>query len=340
MTKPKVAIRAVILATLGPVLATFLTGCSPAQPSKTEHLIVQLPLYPQGSDGFLFLALKKKMFEKAGLDVEILDGRGSNYAIQLVTSNHADIGSATLTPVVFADQRGADAVVIAELWPNMGPAVIAAKGTGIASPSDLKGKRVALASAGPWPALLPSFLAKFGMTEKDLQLQYVDVNAIFSTYASKQVDAILTIDTGFSEAQPLRDSVMLRGDHYGVDLPGAGLFTTQSALSGPKRAAIARFMAVCLQALDDEYAGHQDEAVDAILSERPNTKLPRKKLREQVDMFEPAYRAFKIQGVPQGTMAPEKWARHIAYMKSIGMLKGDVDTSKLYTNSLLTTASK
>jgi NitT/TauT family transport system substrate-binding protein len=336
MTKSKVAIRSALLG----AFALGLSGCGQRAPSNTEHLILQLPLYPQGTEAYLFLAEKKKLFEKAGLDVEILDGRGSNYAIQLVTSNHADIGSGTLTPLIFADQRGADAVTIAELWPEVGPALIAAKDSGIKSPADLRGKRVAIASAGPWPALLPSFLAKFGMTEKDVQLQYVDVNAIFSTYASKQVDAILTVDTGMTEAQPLRDSVMMRGDEFGIDLPGSGLFTTQAALSGPKRAAIAKFLAACLEALEYEYDGHEDEAVDAVTALRPNAKLSKQKLKEQIDFYKPQYEALKAKGATPGAIDGEKWKRHIAYMKAIGMLKGDIDVTKLYTNDLLPPAKK
>src|SRR5262249_38935971 len=68
-------------------------GLALAHPAAAlDKLTVQLAFYPQGPQAYLFVAQTKGWFEKAGLQVELLDGRGSNYSMQVVSSGHADIG--------------------------------------------------------------------------------------------------------------------------------------------------------------------------------------------------------------------------------------------------------
>jgi NitT/TauT family transport system substrate-binding protein len=325
------------LAALSLGAAAPLAACSPKAATSVTPLTVQLSIYPQGTDAYLFLAQQKGWFKDAGLNVDIVDGRGSNYSMQVLTSGHADVGVGTLTPLVFADQRGAKAVAVAEFWPLLGPAVIAGKDTGIAAPADLKGKKVAIAAAGPWPPLLSSFLAKFNLTQNDLNLMYVDINSLFSMYISKQVDAILTADTAITETGPRRPSVLLRASDYGVNLPGTGMFSTQDILAGPKAPAIARFMAVCVKAFDYLYDGHEDEAASTVMALRPTEKLTKAVLLSQMDLYKDRFQADRKIAVP-GTMEAKKWADQIAYMKSINMLKGDVNVDSLYTNKFLPSA--
>jgi NitT/TauT family transport system substrate-binding protein len=304
-----------------------------------EPLTVQLAFYPQGPQAYLFLAKDKGWFDKAGLAVELLDGRGSNYSMQVVSSGHADIGEGQLTPMASAREKGARVKAIAEWFKKDGPALVVPQESAINSPADLKGKKAVLIAAGPWPPLLDSFLKQFGMTQSDLTLMYVDSTALFSTYATGAADAMLTVDLAFSEANPRRASRLMSAVDYGVKLPGDGLYVTEDTLA-QKQATLTKFIAVCIAALDYIYDGHEAEAVDAIKAQRPELKLTPETLRFQVDMYRPLRFSPATEGHPVGWQSGEDWKERIAFMTQIGLLKAGYDSGDFFTNAFIDASAK
>ena len=300
-----------------------------------DRLTVQTAFYPQGPQAYLFLAQEKGWFEKAGLQVEILDGRGSNYSVQVLSSGHADVGEGELLPLVFARDAGIPIKVVAEWYKHEGPTIIVPRESPIQTPKDLKGKKVLLTAAGPWPPLIDPFLKPFGLTKSDLSLIYVDSTALFTIYASGQVDALMTVDLAFSEADPLRPSRNLRAVDYGLRLPGNGLYVTEDMLA--KRAEVLRrFLKVCGDALAYTYIdGHADEAAEAIRTQRPNTKLPFEHLKMQVDMFKAFLARPDGTGKPIGWQSPQEWADQVGYIKDAHMLAHDHTPAEFYTNDLI-----
>jgi len=313
-------------------LAGALAWSSPAL--ALDHLTVQTAFYPQGPQAYLFLAQEKGWFDKAGLQVEILDGRGSNYSVQVLSSGHADVGEGELLPLVFARDAGIPIKVVAEWYEHEGPTIIVPKDSPIQTPKDLKGKKVLLTAAGPWPPLIDPFLKPFGLTKGDLSLVYVDSTALFTIYASGQVDALMTVDLAFSEADPLRPSRNLRAVDYGVKLPGNGLYVTEETLA-KRPEVLRRFLKVCGDALAYTYVdGHPDEAAEAIRKQRPNTKLPLEHLKMQVDMFK-AFLAHPAGGKPIGWQSPQEWAEQIAFIKDAHMLTHEHTAAEFYSNDLI-----
>jgi NitT/TauT family transport system substrate-binding protein len=297
-----------------------------------DHLSVQTAFYPQGPQAYLFLAKDKGWFEQAGLDVEILDGRGSNFSMQVLSSGHADIGEGQLTPIGPARDKGAKVKVIAEWFKKDGPAILVPAESGIAGPAGLKGKKVVIIASGPWPPLLDFFLKQFGMTQNDMQLIYVDSTALFTTYASKQADAMLTVDLAFTEANPLRASKAFSALDYGVELPGDGLYATEDTIA--KRGdVLKRFIEVCSRALAYTYDGHEQEAADAIRHQRPTTKLLSERLLSQIQLYRPLRFSDSTKGKPLGWQSPKDWDARVAYMRTTGMVKAAHPSSDYFTNA-------
>jgi NitT/TauT family transport system substrate-binding protein len=304
-----------------------------------EPLSVQLAFYPQGPQAYLFLAKEKGWFDKAGLNVDLLDGRGSNYSMQVVSSGHADIGEGQLTPMASAREKGARVKAIAEWFKKDGPAVIVPQDSAIKSPADLKGKKVVLIAAGPWPPLLDSFLKQFAMTQSNVTLMYVDSTALFATYATGAADAMMTVDLAFTEANPRRASRLMSAVDYGVKLPGDGLYATEDTIA-QRKDVLARFIAVCVTAMNYIYDGHEAEAVDAIKAERPDLKLTPETLRAQVDMYKPLRFSPATKEKTAGWQSPEEWKERVGYMTQIGLLKTSADGSDFFTNAFIDAASK
>ena len=318
------------------IAALFLQA---SRADALEHLTVQMAFYPQGPQAYLFIAKDKGWFEEAGLDVEILDGRGSAYSMQVLSGGHADIGEGQLSPLASARERGADVKAIAEWYKKDGPAIIVPKESGMNSPADLKGKKVVLIAAGPWPPLLNSFFAQFGMKPTDMQLLYVDPSALFTTYATGQADAMLTVDLAFTEADPMRPSRLMSAVNYGVKLPGDGLYVTQKTLA-ERRDTLVRFLAVCGRALTYTFDGHEEEAAKAVRKLMPATKLSAEHIQHQIVQYKPLRFTEATAGKPPGWMSPADWIERIAYMKGVGILKNQHGPEDFFTNELIEAGAK
>ena len=304
-----------------------------------DKLSVQMAFYPQGPQAYLFIAKDKGWFADAGLDVDILDGRGSSYSMQVLSGGHADIGEGQLAPLVSAREHGADVKAIAEWYKKDGPAIIVPKNSDIHSPADLKGKKVVLIASGPWPPLLNAFFQQFGMKPSDMQLLYVDPTALFTTYATERADAMLSVDLAFTEADPLRASRLMSAVDYGVKLPGDGLYTTAGNLAG-KRDILVRFLRVCARAMDYVFDGHEDEAAKAVVKLKPATKLSVEHIRSQIIQYKPLRFTSSTEGKPEGWSSPSDWAERVSFMNSAGILKGNHDPSEFFTNDLIEAAEK
>jgi NitT/TauT family transport system substrate-binding protein len=257
----------------------------------------------------------------------------------VISGGHADIGEGQLAPVVPARAKGAKVKVIAEWFKKDGPAVVAALDSGVKTPADLKGKKAVIIASGPWPPLLEPFFKIFKMTPQDVSLVYVNAPALFTTYASKQVDAMLTVDLAFTEANPLRPSRLLSAADYGVRLPGDGLYVAEDTLA-KKHDALVRFLRAAQSALDYIYAGHEEEGARAIRALRPNTKLDEHHLLSQVHMYGPLRASPATKDKPTGWQSEEDWKERIAFMKGAKMLKGDHSPGEFFTDDIIAEASK
>jgi NitT/TauT family transport system substrate-binding protein len=304
-----------------------------------DHLTVQLAFYPQGPQAYVFVAKEKGWYEKAGLDVEVLEGRGSSYSMQVLSGGHADIGEGQLLPLVFARARGAAVKIVAEWYAKDGLAIVVPTDSPIREPRDLRGQKLVLTAAGPWPPLLDPFLKQFGMTQQDVSLVYVNSSALFTSYASGQGDALMTVDLAFTEANPMRASRLMTMTDYGVKVPGNGLYVTEDALA-KKRDALARFVKVSAEAMAYVYDGHAEEARVAILKQSPGLKLSPAVLDDQIAMFAALRFLPSTEGKPVGWQSPEEWDSRVAYLTSAHLLTGAHQPTEFYTNELLGDGAK
>ena len=74
----------------------------------------------------------------------------------------------------------------------------------------------------------------------------------------------------------------MRFADYGLNMPSFGLFASEEKLAA-RGEAIGRFASIVSRTWEYIYAGHEDEAADAIIAQRPQARLDRAVLRGQID---------------------------------------------------------
>jgi NitT/TauT family transport system substrate-binding protein len=130
------------------------------------------------------------LYEEAGLNVELEEGRGSAIAAQLVATGQADIGYADAGAILNVASKGAPIKIISTIWKSGQFGIISLADSGIKTPADLKGKKVAVAPGSAQSALMPLLLKENNLTESDVQIVSANQNAFLGLLTSGEVAAV------------------------------------------------------------------------------------------------------------------------------------------------------
>ena len=98
--------------------------------------------------GFM-MAKQMGLYEKAGINLTIEEGKGSGTTAQMVATGQTDVGFADAPAAMQLRTKGAPVKIVAPVLQTNGFAIISLEDSGIASPKDLVGKKLALVDDQP-----------------------------------------------------------------------------------------------------------------------------------------------------------------------------------------------
>nr|WP_315846624.1 ABC transporter substrate-binding protein [uncultured Achromobacter sp.] len=300
-----------------------------------EPLRVRLDWTPWGVHGAFHLAQQKGWYKQAGLDVSLEDGNGSVTTVQIVGGGDSfDVGHAALASVMIAREKGMPVKAVAVFARQSDIGLLVPADAGITGPAQLKGKKVAYTAGSLEAPFVDAFLAAGKLKKSDLELINVDAAGKASTYAMGRADAAFsTIPFFLPVVSQNRPSSAVRFADFGLNMPSFGLFANESKLAA-RRDAIARFASVTARAWEYIYAGHQDEAVTAILQQRPQARLDKTVLRGQIDALQP-YFGQPAAGERLGAIVPQDWTQAVKTLSSVGLIGAGAEASSFYVPDLV-----
>jgi NitT/TauT family transport system substrate-binding protein len=293
-----------------------------ARAQQQQSLKVRLDWTPWGVHAPIHLAQAKGWLTGAGLAVDVQDGNGSAATVQLVgSSTEFDIGHASLSTMMVARSKGLDVKAFASLIRQGDIGCFVPKTSGIKGPADLKGKKIIYTAGSLEAPFIDNFLAAGGLKKTDVELIAVSAAAKASTYGSGEADAALsTIPFFLSAVADVRPSNAIRLADYGLDMPGYGLLAQEAVLSGPKKDAIAKYASIVSAAWAYIYDGHEEEGVDAIISQRPQARLNRKVLRGQIDSLRDFLETPAGKDKSLGAIALPDWEKAVITLAAAGLI--------------------
>jgi NitT/TauT family transport system substrate-binding protein len=137
--------------------AALTAGAAHAEGGKPMKLTLNfLAGGPQA--GFMY-AKALVLYEKAGIDLTIEEGRGSGTTAQMVATGQTDVGYADAPAAMQLRSKNAPVKIIAPILQTNGFAIISLEDSGIRKPADLVGKRVAVQAGTAQTTLLNAILA-------------------------------------------------------------------------------------------------------------------------------------------------------------------------------------
>lgn len=178
---------------------TLLSACdkSPApqatQPSNAplQKITVAYTYQPQST--LVHIAMEKGYFREEGLEVQAQMHTFGKAALQAVLEHQADFATVAETPVMFSILKGEKIFVISNIEASTtNNAIVASKQAGIASPADLKGKRIGFTPGTTSEFFLDSLLTVNGLTREEIQPVSVKPEAMQEAITTGQVDAVST----------------------------------------------------------------------------------------------------------------------------------------------------
>lgn len=326
-------LRAVVAALV--VAAAFAFAGRASAADDDHSLTVRLDWLPAGYHAPIWLAVENGWFKKAGIEVTIADGNGSATTAQLVGVGQFDVGWAALSNMAFAHSKGMPVISVAGIFRKGDLALLVPQDGPIHSPKDLKGKKLITTPGSLEAPFLDAFFAKGGLTRADIDLLSVDASAKAATYANGTGDGAFT-STAFTVpiVNPKRPTRPVLFADFGLNVPGFGIFTTQSVLQ-KKGDAVRKFASIVSGSWAYVLNGHQDEAVKAVLSNRPQARLDAALVLAQLNASMPFLHTAASEKLAIGLQDDEDWTNSIKAMEEAKMIEPGSKPKDYYTNDFL-----
>jgi len=260
--------------------AALAAGSAQAQAPKPLKLTLNfLAGGPQA--GFIY-AKELGLYDKAGINLTIEEGRGSGTTAQLVATGQSDVGFADAPAAMQLRAKNAPVKIVAPILQTNGFAIITLEDSGIRKPADLVGKRVAVQAGTAQTTLLNAILAANNIDPSKFNAINIDPSAFVGTMIEKKVDAILG-GADFQSVQ-LRDRGLKVVDilYRDVGVPTVGLsIIGQDAKLAADPDLYRKFVAVSLEGWDLARK-NPDAASAAVIKMFPTAN--KEQIRKQLDV--------------------------------------------------------
>ncbi|MGH7871335.1 MAG: ABC transporter substrate-binding protein [Candidatus Binatia bacterium] len=210
----------------------FLTLCLLTLPKHSAAQVTKLKIaYPTtvGSMAVVWVTKEAKLFEKHGLEVELIYVAGSSRVVQAMLAKDIPISEIAIPAVIQADLAGADLVMLA--GPNHKPGQKIMVRPDIKRREDLKGKKIGITRFGTSDDFLLRYVLGQWNLQPDRDVALIQMGGspeILAGLASRGVDGGMLSSPLHLQAAKFGYSLLADLSTIGVDYQGAGVVTSRS----------------------------------------------------------------------------------------------------------------
>ena len=279
----------------------------------------------------LYLAQENGYFAEEGLNVEFYYAAAADI-VKNVAAGNVEFGFPNADAVVAAKAQGIPVKVVHTTYQEGLGAIIFGSDSGISTPADLKGKKVAVTSLGSANYFqLQAAMESAGLTIDDVQVEIVGTGAILTALTEGQVDAIV-----FSKLR----TIELNNSGYAASeitcdqfLPSFGnVLVAGDKLVAEDTETVDGFCRALNKAIEYIIDGHVEEAVDMSIEKYAPTFAEKRDVVVQIlnDVFvKTLWQSDYTKENGIGASNPEKWQALIDESKEIGNIDETFDASEL-----------
>jgi len=304
--------------------------------ASAEKVMVRDSWTPSSLQASWHCGMAKGLFQAKGLEIVHEDGNGSTTTATLIANKSFDIGWGDLSNMAIGRGKGMKLVSVMGLLRKTQLGVFVPESSGIKTPKDLEKRSVLYTATSVEGPYMDAFLAAGGTDRSKIDLVNVDANAKMSSYAAGQGDAVVTtIPFGAPLINPYRKSTAIEFSDYGFVLPGYGMYVHEDTLK-TKRETIQKVIDVTREAwamiIKD---GGAEECADLLMKQRPDAKLIRDQLIEQLKLQVPYFYTKATEGKPFGWQADDDWSQTVKNLEQAKLIPAGSKPSDYYTNDFI-----
>jgi NitT/TauT family transport system substrate-binding protein len=307
------------------------TASETEEPKELRKIKFRTNFVAEGNNAAFFYATAKGYFAEEGLEVEVMDGKGSGPTAQDVDAGNIEFGKTGSITLMQANATGAELVSVSNINGRNSFGLIVDEDSPIDGIEDLAGKTVIVSAGSPETIYLPAALRKAGVNPDDVKLLAVDASAKTSVYSTGKGDALATnIPFGIPIIQAQRKSKTIPFGDIGAPFPNYSIVTRKEFLE--KEPEVVKGFLRAIHRAQAEAADDAQGAVDAMLKERPTADPA-----ITMGQFEAAgdFTCSEGQsGKPQGYHSPEEWEAAAKLLSEFGDVD-PFDVTQLYTNEFV-----
>ncbi len=312
-------------AALAGIVAALAAAGHPAQAAETVS--VRLSYTPFAAHIPVYVAKAKGFYAQAGLDVQILPGRGSTFSAMTVGAAKEEFGISDAASVLAARAKGVPIIALANLQQDNGVALVATEKSGIQKPEDLKGRNVGILPGSTTTIFMQALLKKHGLTLDDVSTVTWRPGTDLPLLLDGKIDAECTVYNNEVVAWGIEHpELKLRVwpmAKLGFDTPGYALITSET-LAAKNPQMVKAFTAATLKGTD--YAlKHPDEAVAILVQGAPELKPAIEAAKWKATIPVTTGPATAAGGL--GALDRAKWETLNDLLKTYGIIDAKVDLS-------------
>ncbi len=326
------------------LISLLLAACNPSAPENGDN-------GESGSDGPLtqtsiqfswvhtiefagfYSAVERGYYEDEGLEVRLEEGgidESGNYIdpLQQVLNGETDFGVFGADQLILARGSGNPVVAIATIYQRSPLALASLAESGIQTPQDLAGKKVALAFGSVEEETFKALLSSQGIEESEVTIVQSDhtLDALTTGEVDAQM-AFVTNEVVALKQQGFETNVILPSD-YGIDVYSNVIFTTEEMIQNQPDL-VEKFLRATMRGYEEAMS---DPKHAAQLSVEWNEDLTVE--NEQASM-QASLPLIKPAGSQPGMMTDEAWEKAHQFVLDQEMMEGSVNISDAYTLSFL-----
>ena len=321
------------------IIAGFMVlsvaGCiaTPSVKPSTQDEIVEIRLpvgyIPNVQFAPLYVAMEKGYFTAENINVT-LDYSFETDAVALLGAGELQFAIASGEQVLLARAQEIPIVYVMAWYQNYPVAVASKAGNGMLQPDDLKGKTIGIPIlSGASYIGLRAILDAGGLSENDVMLKTIGFNQV-EMLATDRVDAVVVYIANEpvvlkSQGYP---TDLIRVDDY-LTLVSNGLITNENTLTDNPDL-VKRMVRAILNGISDAIA---DPEGAYRISEKYVETLAQADEIVQKQVLDQSIELWK--GPRLGFSDPIAWSNMLTVLKSMGLLKKEIDAIQAFTNDFL-----
>lgn len=299
--------------------------------AAADEVTLQLNWFPLADHAPFYLARERGYFEEEGIDLTIVRGQGSADSAQKVDLKQAEFGISDTPTVLTAISKDADLLIVGMVYDKAANNLFFRKSTGIETPADLAGKRIAAPPGDSHRFLWPSFARLNGVDPDSVTLVNVKPEGKQAIVASDQVAGAFDLYTNYAVWEKVLGEGdvgnMLFADH-GVALYGHA-YITHRDLAEENPGLVERFLRATYRGWADTY-NERAAAIDALAAEVDG--VDKETYLANLDLILDLVITERSREHGLGWITPERMEGTIELTKAGGNLDKELNAGEVFTN--------